>query len=724
MKRDGLPAVDDGNADPKSRCSSSAIEVLDLACRAKGDDLPACWRLFELARPVLWLTALRCCSDASLLEDLDGELYVLFLRRLRQFDPQRGVYFFTYLRQGLAKEIRRLIGRVQRTMGPHAAPACASDADDGAEPCYACRRALLMVRSEPADAGGIDEALVEGLAIRQAFATVSPSARAVIEQRMQGRPYEEIAAELQLTPEGCRQLYHRGLDHLRRVLNEESADAVTKCQTGCPPNGASRTPASHAAARAGEQTTKKQVGRTGNAASERRPAPAGHPAPEETPMLPSEPTITACILTRNEEHRIEDALRSLQGWIDEILVIDNESEDGTVAAARRYTDRILTAPRAACFDAARNLAIEHAAGDWIFYLDADERVPPRLGQELRRLVREEGNDFEALLIPFKHYFCGAWIRHSGWWPGYTRPQLLKKGRFRYNERLHSGVQVDGRTLFFPADDPELAILHHSYDDLRHYLEKLNRYTDGEAESLLADGASHSWQAQLAHLVHDWQIYYERGRGDLDGLHGFVLAFMAGIYRFVSRAKLWDLRRQRGELSGPEPVPADLREILEFMARIVQEGAEPWLQAECPVPGARCPAAAVPRAARDDRHPGEPSEPSREHRAPRTAHCPSSGTRRCSTRAGMPTKRATSSWACWTQGSPSPWHRRAGERMTPGSRRRHGRVSRRTRFPSTHPRSCSSRTPCPRSSSLRRRRGSTSRAPCSRRTGCRPAGRRC
>jgi glycosyltransferase involved in cell wall biosynthesis len=311
-------------------------------------------------------------------------------------------------------------------------------------------------------------------------------------------------------------------------------------------------------------------------------------------------TISACILARNEAHRIEDALRSLQGWTDEIFVIDNESDDDTARVARRYTEKILTAPRAANFDAARNLVLDHALGDWIFYLDADERVPPRLGPALREKIAREGDTFEALLIPFKHYFCGAWIRHSGWWPGYTRPQLVKRGRFRYNERLHSGLQVDGRTEVFPADDPDLAIIHYSYDDLHHYLEKLNRYTDGEAESLLKDGASHSWQAMLAHLVHDWQAYYERGRGDLDGMHGFVLALMAGIYRFTSRAKLWDERRKRGDLNGSDPVPADLREVLEFMAHVAQTGAERWLVAD------QRPAT------------GDPLDPSRTaHSAPRT-----------------------------------------------------------------------------------------------------------
>jgi glycosyltransferase involved in cell wall biosynthesis len=297
-------------------------------------------------------------------------------------------------------------------------------------------------------------------------------------------------------------------------------------------------------------------------------------------MLESNPTVTACILCRNEERQIEDALRSLMEWTDQILVIDNESEDDTVAIARRYTDLILTAPRAHNFDAVRNLAIEHARGDWIFYLDADERVPFRLGPTLRQLLQERGHEFEAVVIPFRHYFCGRWMQHSGWWPGYTRPQLLKRGRFRYSARLHSGVQVQGRTLRFPADDPDLAIAHYSYDTLSHYIGKLNRYTTGEAESLYADGQSHSWQAQLAHFVQDWQLYYDGGRAHQDGMHGFVLSFLSAFYRFYSRAKLWELR-QRGERPAPEPTPHSLSEMIAFMARVAREGAAPWLVADTP-----------------------------------------------------------------------------------------------------------------------------------------------
>lgn len=294
-----------------------------------------------------------------------------------------------------------------------------------------------------------------------------------------------------------------------------------------------------------------------------------------------EPTITACILARNEERRIEEALRSLVDWTDQILVIDNESDDRTAEVARQYTQEILTAPRALNFDAARNLAIEAAAGEWIFYLDADERVPAALGQALRRLVREEGGRFEAAEIPFKHHFCGRWMQNHGWWPGYTRPQLVKKGFFHYNERLHGGVFVDGRVIRLPPD-PELAIVHYSYDDIAHFIAKTNAYTDAEAENLLDDGNRHSWQVQLAGFVHDWQLYYDELKTHLDGMHGFELAFLYAFYRFASRAKLWDLRRKRGELPAFEPVPRSVNEMLRFMLHYNEHGAG---TGPLPAPGA-------------------------------------------------------------------------------------------------------------------------------------------
>jgi len=304
------------------------------------------------------------------------------------------------------------------------------------------------------------------------------------------------------------------------------------------------------------------------------------------------PAITGVILARNEERNLEDALRSLDGWTDQVILLDDGSTDRTAEIARRCGAVVIPVGEGGRrkdeggrsdgrFDCLRNLAVEHATGDWIFFLDADERVPPRLGPILKELVRDEGDQFEGLVVPFKHYFCGKWMQHSSWGEGYCRAQLLKKGRFIYGSDLHSGVQVDGRTAVFRNDDPDLRITHLSYPDLHTHLAKLNGYTSGEAASMWEKGRVPSWQAMLAHFVHDWQVYYDHGRGDLDGMHGFVLAFFSAFYRFSQEAKLWELFQSavgsRQSAAGGA-VPRSVREMLEFMARVYQEGAGHWLTA--------------------------------------------------------------------------------------------------------------------------------------------------
>ncbi|MCW3053740.1 MAG: hypothetical protein JWN14_2910, partial [Chthonomonadales bacterium] len=303
---------------------------------------------------------------------------------------------------------------------------------------------------------------------------------------------------------------------------------------------------------------------------------------DTAPVAPAYPyklnhTLTACILARNEEARIEDALKSLQGWTDQIIVIDNDSTDQTAAIARRYGALVLTAPAGKHFEALRNLAIEHAIGDWLFYLDSDERVSPALGPALRKLIHERGQEFDALCIPFKNHFYGKWMQSRCWWPGYKGPQLYRKGAFQYGERVHSSAQVDGKVLNFPFEDPTLAITHHAYDDIHHYLTKINRYTLEEAENLYEDGAGHSWQAMLAAFVSDWQVHFDHLQAKQDGMHGFVQAFLCAFDRFASRAKLWDLRQQDGEADPQEPVPGSLPEMLEFMTQVVREGPERWLR---------------------------------------------------------------------------------------------------------------------------------------------------
>jgi glycosyltransferase involved in cell wall biosynthesis len=229
----------------------------------------------------------------------------------------------------------------------------------------------------------------------------------------------------------------------------------------------------------------------------------------------------------------------LQPHVAEILLIDMESSDRTVELARPFATKILSHPLVANFDAARNVAMPEAGFDWLWFLDADERIPPRTGQLVTQLIRERGHELSAVTIPFRSYFCGKWIEHCGWWPGYTMPRLLKRGHARFSERLHGGVEVAGPEVHLPPD-PELAIKHFSYRSIEHYLEKFNRYTTTEAGYLAQQGQPSSWQLAMRAMLRDLWLYYEQNEGRLDGEHGWILSWLAGQYRWFSHAKLLDV----------------------------------------------------------------------------------------------------------------------------------------------------------------------------------------
>jgi (heptosyl)LPS beta-1,4-glucosyltransferase len=263
------------------------------------------------------------------------------------------------------------------------------------------------------------------------------------------------------------------------------------------------------------------------------------------------------------------------GLADEAIVCDMESEDATLETARRVCPDVIIVPhpRIPHFDRARNVSAMRAKYEHILFLDADERIPPGLIAALLHLIATQSDSFEAMLLPFRHFFAGHWMQCL--YPGYTAPRLLKNGRFVFNARLHSGAQVDGRIIAFPADNPDLALVHYSYDSIGHHLEKLNRYTDGESASMHQDGRPFHWQHALRHFVEDMQGYYYRGGAYRDDVHGFIYAFQSGFYRFEQHAKLFERRFQAGQLQPQEQaVPVSVRQMLEYMLQVVCEEPRP------------------------------------------------------------------------------------------------------------------------------------------------------
>jgi len=149
--------------------------------------------------------------------------------------------------------------------------------------------------------------------------------------------------------------------------------------------------------------------------------------------------VTATVITFNEAANIQAALESLS-WADEIVVVDSESTDNTTAIARRFTERVYVRPWPG-YIAQKNFAAEQAAHDWIFSLDADERVSPALAAEIAAVVKSGAA--AGYRVPRVTFHLGRWIRSTDWYPDYQL-RLYDRRRGRWSGRyVHESVQSVG-----------------------------------------------------------------------------------------------------------------------------------------------------------------------------------------------------------------------------------------------------------------------------------------
>jgi glycosyltransferase involved in cell wall biosynthesis len=252
-------------------------------------------------------------------------------------------------------------------------------------------------------------------------------------------------------------------------------------------------------------------------------------------VTPSAPRLSVVINTLNEERDLEDCLRSLDGFADEIVVVDMHSEDRTVEIARRYAARIVTHERTGVVEPARQFAIDQARGEWIFLLDADERVTPDLVRSVRHTITTPG-DIVGYCIPMRVSIAGRWMTGTGWGPDVEwHLRLFRNGAVSWPREVHSVPIVRGRVanLIGPS---EAVLLHYNYRDLREFVERLNIYTDFEAEKLQAAGEEFVWQKAMDAAVAEVRRRYEPQK---DGVHSLILSLCMAFYRLLSWAKLWE-----------------------------------------------------------------------------------------------------------------------------------------------------------------------------------------
>lgn len=250
--------------------------------------------------------------------------------------------------------------------------------------------------------------------------------------------------------------------------------------------------------------------------------------------------ITATVITFNEEHNITAALESLS-WADEIVVVDSESADQTVAIAKRFTDRVFVRPWPG-YSAQKNFAAEQSTNDWIFSLDADERVSPEL---LKEILALKGNanpvSSAAFEMPRFTFYLGRWIKHCGWRPDH-KTRLYDRSRARWRgEFVHETLEVDGNISRLAGD-----ILHYTVRDAAEHHQRMDRYTTLAASQNYLQGK----RATLASLLVSPTAVFLRSYifklGFMDGIPGLAIARFAAHYEFLKNLKLWEQEKGNDE----------------------------------------------------------------------------------------------------------------------------------------------------------------------------------
>ena len=247
------------------------------------------------------------------------------------------------------------------------------------------------------------------------------------------------------------------------------------------------------------------------------------------------PGITVTVITRNEAARLADALRSVQ-WADEIVVVDSESDDGTVAVAREFTDRVFVRPWPG-YGAQKNYAASMAAHDWILSLDADERVTPPLADEIRRTLAV-GPTYSGYRIPRVTWHLNRWIRSTDWHPDYQLRLYDRRASQWDLRRVHESMMVSGRVGQLSGE-----LEHLPYRTISDHLETIDRYTTYASQQMHEEGRRAGLLQVAGHPPLAFIRNYVLKGGFREGTAGFVVSAMNAYYVFLKFAKLWELTRR-------------------------------------------------------------------------------------------------------------------------------------------------------------------------------------
>ncbi len=245
--------------------------------------------------------------------------------------------------------------------------------------------------------------------------------------------------------------------------------------------------------------------------------------------------ISAVILTKNEEKNIVDCLESLS-WCDEIIIVDDNSDDRTLEVAKKMVAKVFTRSLNNIFSAQRNFGLEKASRDWVLFIDADERVSKELKEEIKSKIKS--NNSKGYQIKRTDTIWGRKLKY-GETGNIVLLRLARKNNGRWEGKVHEKWKVEGR-----IDVLKNHLDHYPHPTISEFLSDVNFYTDLRANELFERRARSNFISILFYPVAKFLNNYFLKQGFLDGMQGLVFAIMMSFHSFLVRGKLWYLWNTR------------------------------------------------------------------------------------------------------------------------------------------------------------------------------------
>ncbi len=254
-------------------------------------------------------------------------------------------------------------------------------------------------------------------------------------------------------------------------------------------------------------------------------------------------SLSVVTLTKNSQEIIDDCLKSVHGWVKEIIIVDDMSKDKTLEIVSKYTDKVFI-QKWIKEGAHRNIAYSKASCDYILSLDSDERVTPELKEEIIKIF-QEGPKYNGYNIPHRNFIGDHWIRYGGWYPN-AKLKLFRKDLFKYEEEAeyHPRAFMEGKTYTLKCD-----IIHYAYRNFENLFSKLNHQTNFESRKWMRDQRKMSFPICIGKIFSRFIKFYFVKQGYKEGFIGFMMALADSFYQIMAYSKYWELKKNYSSNAG-------------------------------------------------------------------------------------------------------------------------------------------------------------------------------